>query len=92
MAALRTRVCRFLLGRDASERLGSGTYDGEPIPPALRLPMVPAKHGRNPDVSRIKVRPPPPEPIATLQMLAAGVRNGRESAKQPPENENGASS
>ena len=90
MATLRTRVWRFLMGRGASERLGSGTYDGEPIPPALRLPMVPAKHGRNPDVSRIKVRPPPPEPIVTLQMTAVGVRNGRRIVMQAPAEDDGA--
>lgn len=43
-----------------------------------------AKHGRNPDVSRVKQRPPPPEPIVTLEMIAAGVRNGRRNGEQAP--------
>ena len=50
-----------------------------------------AKHGRNPDVSRITKRPPPPEPIVTLQMIAAGARNGRQNGEQAPANDDDAS-
>ena len=84
MATLRARAWRFLMGCGAPERLSSGTYGGALVPPALRLPMVPTKHGRNPDVSRVKQRPPPPEPIVTLEMIAAGVRNGRRNGEQAP--------
>lgn len=51
-----------------------------------------AKHGRNPDVSRIKKRPPAPEPIVTLQMIAAGVPKSRRNAEQAPAEDEGASS
>lgn len=84
MVALRTRVWRFLTGCDAPEQAGSGTYGDARIPPALRLPMIPTKHGRNPVVSRVKQRPPPPEPILTPEMIAAGVRNGRRNGEHVP--------
>ena len=70
------------MGCGAPERIGSGTYGDARIPPALRLPMVPTKHGRNLDLSRVKQRPPPPEPMVTLEMIAAGVRNGRRNGEQ----------
>ena len=55
------------------------------------VPRGLAKHGRNPDVSRIKERPPAPEPIITLQMIAAGVRNDRRNGEPEPTEDNGTS-
>ena len=72
------------MGCGAPGRIGSGTEGGARIPPALPLPMVPTKHGRNPTVSRVIQRPPPPKPIVTLEMIAAGVRNGRPNGNQAP--------
>ena len=61
-----------------SDRKGSAWFKGYVFRGGL------AKHGRNPDVSRVKQRPPPPEPIVTLEMIAAGVRNGRRNGEQAP--------